>query len=77
MKLDLNVNYSLLLNAQELRLISSALRGTLKDEQRKEAAELQTRIMETKITATKAFIRTIRSTASVYEVEKLEKNMKG
>jgi hypothetical protein len=68
MKLDLQVNYVLQLNPIELGLVSAALRGVLKDDQKEAASELQAKIMETKVTASKAFM---------HEIEKLEKNIKG
>lgn len=66
MKLGMEITYLLRLNTKELRLVSTALRGGLKEDQLEEAKELQAKIMEAKVSETKALM---------HEVEKLEQNL--
>lgn len=43
--LAINVEYNLRLNADELRIVCAALRGTMKEEWKKKALEIQERII--------------------------------
>jgi hypothetical protein len=57
--LSVSIKYNLSLTPQEFRLVSAALRGTLKEEWKEEAEELQNRLFQERNKQVKSMLENI------------------